>query len=286
MQHWPTPQPATPVVAIHVSPTHSPCNAHAFRRPPPVCPPSTDCHTAPCSVRLQLAARPLPIKMRLHSLIVPAGQHSPAALLLQPTQPLASTRSFATDATTASRTTPLSPPTPSQAASSSSSSSTSSSSPSPSSSSSSSGSSSQFSSSAQQLTGGALSLGSSFVARLQSASQIELYHMSHIALLVGIPVALVLSPSVLVMPVDLALGLLMPWHAHVGLVNVSDDYVPRPYRALAKGGLVVVSVLATLGLLKINLCGAGITESVKSLWREPPAAIRRQQVAVVQTKQA
>ena len=115
-------------------------------------------------------------------------------------------------------------------------------------------------------------MGHSFLERLQHASQIELYHYSHIALLAGIPAALVLSPSVLVMPLDMALGLLLPWHAHVGLVNVSDDYVPRPYRALARGGLLLLSALATLGLLKINLCGAGITESVKSLWRQPPPA--------------
>ena len=88
------------------------------------------------------------------------------------------------------------------------------------------------------------------------------------------------------MPVDLALGLLLPWHTHVGMVNVLEDYVPRPYRALAKGCMLLVTVLATLGLLKINLCGAGITESVKSLWREPPthSASATQRVAVVQTK--
>ena len=181
-------------------------------------------------------------------------------------------RSFAVDATTASRTSPLSPPTPSQAAAASSASSHASSQ-----SSHSSASTNQFSAGggtiglqAQQLSGSALSSVGSFVERLQSASQIELFHYSHVALLAGIPVAVLLSPSVLVMPLDLALGLLLPWHTHVGMANVLEDYVPRPYRSLAKGGLLLVSVLATLGLLKVNLCGAGITESVKSLWRQPP----------------
>ena len=181
-------------------------------------------------------------------------------------------RSFATDATSASRTAPLSPPTPSQSSSSHQSSGRQSA-----------GAGEQ----AQQLSGSALSMGHSFIDRLQNASQIELYHMSHIALLAGIPAALVLSPSVLVMPLDLALGLLLPWHTHVGLVNVTDDYVPRPYRAMARGGLLIVSVLATLGLLKINLCGAGITESVKSLWRDTHhTAPATQHVAVVTTRQA
>jgi hypothetical protein len=33
--------------------------------------------------------------------------------------------------------------------------------------------------------------------------------------------------------------------------------------------LAVLAVLTGIGLLKVNLCGAGITESVKSLWRRP-----------------
>jgi succinate dehydrogenase (ubiquinone) membrane anchor subunit len=108
--------------------------------------------------------------------------------------------------------------------------------------------------------------------RISNANEIQLFHMSHIALAAGIPLALLLSPSFLCIPVDLALGLIIPWHAHVGMVNVLEDYVPRPYRKLAKTGMLIVSVCVTLGLLKVNLCGAGITESVKALWRQPTRA--------------
>lgn len=114
----------------------------------------------------------------------------------------------------------------------------------------------------------------SFIQAIQkfgSATEIQRYHMSHIALAGGIPLALILSPSILVTPLDLALGLMIPYHAHVGMVNVMDDYVPKPYRPLSKGIMIAVTLITTFGLLKINLCGAGLTESVKSLWREAPA---------------
>ena len=107
----------------------------------------------------------------------------------------------------------------------------------------------------------AVSLGSGWLERLQSAGQIELYHMSHVALLAGVPLALLLSPSLLVVPVDLALGLLIPWHMHVGMVNVLEDYVPRPYRKAAVLLMTAVSIATALGVLKLNLCGAGLTES-------------------------
>jgi len=114
------------------------------------------------------------------------------------------------------------------------------------------------------------SYGMSFIDKLQGANQIQLFHYSHIALLAGLPVALLLSPSIINMPIDLALGLIIPYHAHIGMVNVVEDYVPRPYRPIGKGVLLLMTVLTTFGILKINLCGAGITESIKALWRETP----------------
>ena len=83
------------------------------------------------------------------------------------------------------------------------------------------------------------------------------------------PVAMILSPSFLNFPVDFALGLIIPVHMHIGLIGVVEDYVPRPSQSLSRFVLAVLSILSAIGLLKINLCGKGITESVKSLWREP-----------------
>ena len=117
-------------------------------------------------------------------------------------------------------------------------------------------------------------MGSGWLQRVHAANQIQLFHMSHVALLVALPAALLLSPSMWVAPLDLALGLLIPWHTNVGMVNVLEDYVPKPYRKAAIAAMYLLSILTALGLLKVNLCGAGLTESFKSLWRQPtqPAA--------------
>lgn len=107
------------------------------------------------------------------------------------------------------------------------------------------------------------------VAKLQNASTQQLYHWSSYGLAGLTPIALVLSPSFINFPVDFALGLIIPVHMHIGLVGIAEDYVPRSQQGVARLVLAVLSVLTAVGLLKVNLCGAGITESVKCLWREP-----------------
>jgi succinate dehydrogenase (ubiquinone) membrane anchor subunit len=102
-------------------------------------------------------------------------------------------------------------------------------------------------------------------------SSIELFHATGTTLAVAVPVAAVLSPHAAVLPVDIALGVAIPVHMHYGLSGVVEDYVPEgPARGGAMLGLYALSGLAIFGLLKVNLCGAGITESVKTLWREKP----------------
>ena len=114
-----------------------------------------------------------------------------------------------------------------------------------------------------------VTLANEAIVKLQGASTQQLYHWSSYGLAGLAPVALVLSPSLLNFPVDFALGLIIPVHMHIGLVGVTEDYVPRPQQGAARLVLAVLSVLTAIGLLKINLCGAGITESVKCIWREP-----------------
>jgi succinate dehydrogenase (ubiquinone) membrane anchor subunit len=105
--------------------------------------------------------------------------------------------------------------------------------------------------------------------RSPAASTEQLFHWSSYSLAALAPVALILSPSFLNFPVDFALGLIIPVHMHIGLVGVVEDYVPRKQQHLVRFLLAIASVLSAIGLLKINLCGAGITESVKCVWREP-----------------
>lgn len=102
---------------------------------------------------------------------------------------------------------------------------------------------------------------------LTDASEAQAYHASSVALAVLFPAGLILSPSFLVIPVDLALGIALPLHSHIGLVQIIEDYVPRQYQNVSKLVLTLVSTVAFVGLFKINLCGSGISESFKSLWR-------------------
>lgn len=84
--------------------------------------------------------------------------------------------------------------------------------------------------------------------------------------------ALILSPSSLNMPVDLALGVLFPVHAHVAMNSVITDYADKffgkgammPCRVLMLG----ITAATILGFARLNLTGDGLTESVKGIWRK------------------
>mmetsp|Transcript_58925 Transcript_58925/g.120619 ORF Transcript_58925/g.120619 Transcript_58925/m.120619 type:complete len:152 (+) Transcript_58925:71-526(+) len=100
----------------------------------------------------------------------------------------------------------------------------------------------------------------------------SLYHKSAVALAALTPVAFVLSPSVANMPVDLVLGVLFPFHSHVALNYVISDYVPKASRGPARALLLAATLVAAAGILKLNVQGPGLTETVKSMWRAPSAA--------------
>mmetsp|Transcript_8847 Transcript_8847/g.13202 ORF Transcript_8847/g.13202 Transcript_8847/m.13202 type:complete len:156 (-) Transcript_8847:109-576(-) len=105
---------------------------------------------------------------------------------------------------------------------------------------------------------------------LMEASVTDIHHKANLALAVATPIAFVLSPSVINMPVDMALTVLIPVHSHVCMNLVAEDYVPPgTARSSAKIGIALVSLLTAFGLMKVTMCGPGITESIKSMWRKP-----------------
>jgi len=95
------------------------------------------------------------------------------------------------------------------------------------------------------------------------------YHTSGLLLAVLTPAAFIISPSVVNMPIDIALGVLFPFHSHVAMNYIVSDYVPKASRPLARGVILATSLIAAAGLLRLNLEGPGLTESIKSLWRKP-----------------
>ena len=60
----------------------------------------------------------------------------------------------------------------------------------------------------------------------------KFFHLSGYTLVGLFPFAMVYSPSMVSMPMDLALGLLMPIHGHVGLNYIVSDYVPQAARGM------------------------------------------------------
>ena len=94
------------------------------------------------------------------------------------------------------------------------------------------------------------------------------YHQGAVILAVLAPAAFMISPSPYNMPIDLALGFIFPLHAHVGLNAVVSDYVPKVLQTSARLGLLGVTGITLVGLLKLNVMGPGLTESIKSLWRK------------------
>ena len=104
---------------------------------------------------------------------------------------------------------------------------------------------------------------------------IALHHKINLAILGLAPLAIISSSAALTMPFDLLLGIALPMHGHIGMNLVATDYVGKFFGKGAVGpfrvGLAGFTGLTMLGLLKLNLSGPGITESVKCFWR-PKAA--------------
>ena len=115
----------------------------------------------------------------------------------------------------------------------------------------------------------------------QSPKAMHLYHQLNLALCAAVPVALLLSPSVLNTPVDLAMGVAIPVHFLFGGHGVVTDYFKKvpwfwggagreAFVRAGRVGLVAMAGATMLGLLKLNLQGPGLTEAVKELWRSKP----------------
>ena len=108
------------------------------------------------------------------------------------------------------------------------------------------------------------------LASADTNATLKIYHMMTPVLMGLTPVALMVHPSALSMPVDVALGIVFPIHMHIAMGYVITDYAPK---FLGKGGTtpmrfmqIGLSALTVLGLAKLNFAGAGITGTFKALW--------------------
>lgn len=99
----------------------------------------------------------------------------------------------------------------------------------------------------------------------------EVYHYTSYFLAAGVPTALLLGAPVTSV-LDLAMGVVIPLHFHIGMRSVLVDYVHEPAQQNAVLAVLAgVTALTAFGLAKFNLTDVGITEGVKSLWVEQDA---------------
>jgi len=87
--------------------------------------------------------------------------------------------------------------------------------------------------------------------------------------MIATPVVIVFSPSSVTHVMDYILGVAIPFHSHVGLNYVISDYVPKAYRLIARSCLLAVTCVTLVGVFKLNYSGAGLTETLKALWKKP-----------------
>eukprot|EP00924_Labyrinthula_sp_SR-Ha-C_P005265 maker-scaffold_1-snap-gene-26.53-mRNA-1 protein AED:0.02 eAED:0.02 QI:104/1/1/1/0.75/0.6/5/1139/156 len=100
----------------------------------------------------------------------------------------------------------------------------------------------------------------------QNMSHMKILHKTNYAVAVLAPLAIVAHPSALSMPVDIALAIVFPLHAHIGMNCIFTDYVPGSPTSGARYALLGVSLLTSLGLMKLSFTDEGIVGSLKSLW--------------------
>ena len=110
-------------------------------------------------------------------------------------------------------------------------------------------------------------INNSFYSADSSKSLNKFYHVSSLAFVGLVPVAIVTGPSYFSSVLDVILGVAFPIHGHVALNYVISDYVPKASRAVARVGLTGFTVVTLAGLLRLNLSGPGLTETLKAMWK-------------------
>ena len=105
--------------------------------------------------------------------------------------------------------------------------------------------------------------------KFKSASAMkDFVHYSSYFLAAGIPLSLVAGSPITPL-CDLAFGVIIPLHAHVGIRSVIIDYVWNvSTQRLALGALAGATAATVAGLTYFNLTDVGITEGVKELFVE------------------
>ncbi|GLC34961.1 hypothetical protein PLESTM_000259300 [Pleodorina starrii] len=99
---------------------------------------------------------------------------------------------------------------------------------------------------------------------------LKAHEYASFALAGATPVAVFSSKgSVLQKTADFVFSLAIPVHSHICMNAIVTDYVPKAARGPVRVGVLGMSIITYLGIMKMNLSGPGVTETVKGLWRRP-----------------
>eukprot|EP00877_Chromochloris_zofingiensis_P003285 jgi/Chrzof1/12958/Cz07g14015.t1_SDH4[v5.2] len=96
------------------------------------------------------------------------------------------------------------------------------------------------------------------------------YELSNYGLAGATPLAVFSSKGSLTeKTADWILGVAVPIHMHITTNACVTDYIPTKYRMPVRSVVLAASVITYLGMMKLNLSGPGVTQSVKALWKKP-----------------
>ena len=110
----------------------------------------------------------------------------------------------------------------------------------------------------------------SVVAADEGTKSLKIFHGTGLAAAVVLPAAIFSdSGSNLHTVCDWAAAGLIPLHGHIGLNWIISDYVPKASQGNVRVATLVASVLTLFGLVRINLQGDGVIDTISYLW-EPP----------------
>merc|ERR1711907_527455 len=104
-----------------------------------------------------------------------------------------------------------------------------------------------------------------------SSGALSLFHKTNMLAIGLTPIALVMPDNVGLTAINVFLGIAFPVHGHIGMHGVLTDYVPKISKGMlgpARMALLGFTTVTVLGLLKLNLAGDGMTQSVKALWKK------------------
>jgi succinate dehydrogenase (ubiquinone) membrane anchor subunit len=107
----------------------------------------------------------------------------------------------------------------------------------------------------------------------KASGQREALHFTSYALAFGVPAALLIGPPVSTV-VDLAMGIVVPLHSHLGMRSVIVDYVHDvTTQRVALLVLAVTTAGMAVGLTMFSLTDVGLTGAIKGLWVRQDAGL-------------